>query len=550
MRSSFKDRSYPSAIWSGRDSRPASENRNLHNALSAISRPVYLVEKNGETAVAQSGTITIGNSLKTIEGAIPLLAHIPPLLPEDLGDPVFKASHNLKYAYVCGAMANGITSVEMVEAAGRAGMIGFFGSGGLSPMEVEKAVDTLQRSDSDYPFGFNLIHSPNDMALENKIVDLYLEKRVRLISASAYLRLTLPLVYYRVKGIHKDPIGKIVCPNRIIAKISRIEVAKSFFSPPPQKIVQALLHKGLISTSEAELSQFIPMAQDITAEADSGGHTDNRPALSLLPTIISLRNQMMEKFDYPCSLTVGLGGGIATPEAAAAAFAMGAAFILTGSVNQSCLEAGTSQTVKKMLCETAQADVVMAPAADMFEMGVKVQVLKRGTMFSMRASKLYELYTAHDRYEDIPTNQRILIEKSFLKNSFEAEWQATRDYFLSREPEQIKKAEKDPKHKMALVFRAYLGKASLWAKTGDPERIIDYQIWCGPAMGAFNEWVKGTFLEKPENRKIACIAHNLLYGACVATRTFWLRSQGVTIPVADGRTYPLPVETIKQRIAP
>ena len=52
-----------------------------------------------------------------------------------------------------------------------------------------------------------------------------------------------------------------------------------------------------------------------------------------------------------------------------------------------------------MLSETGQADVTMAPAADMFEMGVKVQVLKRGTMFPFRAGKLYELYTAHDTYE-------------------------------------------------------------------------------------------------------------------------------------------------------
>ncbi len=30
----------------------------------------------------------------------------------------------------------------------------------------------------------------------------------------------------------------------------------------------------------------------------------------------------------------------------------------------------------------------MAPAADMFEMGVKVQVLKRGTLFAMRRPPL------------------------------------------------------------------------------------------------------------------------------------------------------------------
>jgi len=48
----------------------------------------------------------------------------------------------------------------------------------------------------------------------------------------------------------------------------------------------------------------------------------------------------------------------------------------------------------------------MAPAGDMFEMGVKVQVLKRGTMFAMRAQKLYELYTRYSAWEDVPQQER------------------------------------------------------------------------------------------------------------------------------------------------
>jgi trans-AT polyketide synthase, acyltransferase and oxidoreductase domains len=44
---------------------------------------------------------------------------------------------------------------------------------------------------------------------------------------------------------------------------------------------------------------------------------------------------------------------------------------------------------------------------------------------------------------------------------------------------------------MALVFRWYLGQSPVWANQGDADRKIDYQIWCGPAMGAFNEWVQG-----------------------------------------------------------
>ncbi|MCD6184221.1 MAG: 2-nitropropane dioxygenase, partial [Deltaproteobacteria bacterium] len=75
-------------------------------------------------------------------------------------------------------------------------------------------------------------------------------------------------------------------------------------------------------------------------------------------------------------------------------------------------------------------------------------------------------------------------------------------------------------------------------------RKIDFQIWCGPAMGAFNEWVHGSFLEKPENRKIVTVALNLLLGASVVTRTNWLKSQGVSLPPGAGRFTPVELSQI------
>jgi PfaD family protein len=286
------------------------------------------------------------------------------------------------------------------------------------------------------------------------------------------------------------------------------------------------------------------MAEDITAEADSGGHTDNRSAISLLPTMIVLRDELTETYQYKKPPCVGLAGGIATPESAAAAFALGAAYILTGSINQSCVEAGTSETVRNMLSEASQADVTMAPAADMFEMGVKVQVLKRGTMFPLRAAKLYELYSTYDRLEDIPEKQKKILERDFFGRSLHDEWQHTKDYFARMEPKQIERGEQNPKHKMALVFRSYLGQSSNWAISGDPLRKIDYQIWCGPAMGAFNQWVKGSFLEKSETRKTVTVAMNLLYGAAVVTRVNWLRFQGAVLPAGVGSFSPATLSEI------
>lgn len=508
-------------------------------ALRDLSRPIYVLDVNGQTGVAQDGTATLGAFANSSSDSFRLLGWAPHLALESLGDPGFRSDYGLRFAYICGAMANGITSTAMVEAAGRAGMIAFFGAGGLSIDQIESAIDTLQRRLGQTPHGFNLIHSPYDMDLEEKTVDLYLARGVHLVSASAYLDLTTPLTKYRIHGIHRDNQGKIVCPNRIIAKVSREEVARKFFSPPAEKHLQRLLEIGAITVEQADLARQVPMAQDLTAEADSGGHTDNRPALCLFPTMKALRDEMSRQHDYGMPLRVGLAGGIATPESAAAAFAMGAAYILTGSINQSCVEADTSPLVKKMLAEARQADIIMAPAADMFEMGVKVQVLKRGTMFSMRGSKLYHIYRTYDRFEDVPQNQRTLVEGSLLKCSFGQEWENTRAFFSRRDPSQVDRAEKDPKHKMALVFRSYLGRASLWAKSGVPDRAIDYQIWCGPAMGAFNEWVKGSFLEPPENRRTTTVAMNLLYGAALISRLNSLKNQGVELPVGPGMLAPI-----------
>ena len=468
----------------------------------------------------------------------------PSLLPKNLGDPSFSSDHGIRYPYLGGSMAKGISSVEMVEELGRAGMLGFFGAAGLSLVQVENAIDRLLSS--TLPFGINLIHSPHEPQLEEALADLYIRKNIRLVEASAFLALSLPLVRYRVHGIHRRQDGTICSPNRIIAKVSREELAEKFFSPPPEKFLRELVSLGQITHEQAELAALVPMAQEITAEADSGGHTDNRPALTLLPTIQSVALRMQKAHGYDVRLRVGLAGGIGTPAAAAAAFAMGAAYIMTGSVNQACVESGTSEAVRKMLADTRQADVTMAPAADMFEMGVTVQVLKRGTMFPMRAAKLYDLYRSCASMEDIPRPELEKLEKNFFLAPLSTIWQQTRSYFETRDPRQVERGDRDPKHRMALVFRWYLGQAAHWAKDGVPSRTVDYQVWCGPAMGAFNEWVAGSFLASADRRTVATIARNIMYGAAVLTRAGFLRSQGIHLQQDALHIAPLEDNQIKE----
>lgn len=510
--------------------------------LRRVNQPLYLLAQDGDTRMMTGAT---GKPLEDATGQI-FTGMVLPCSLERLGDPGFCSDHRIRYPYVGGSMAKGISSVAMVEALAQAGMLAFFGAAGLLIEEVEAAIDQLQNRAGGGSYGFNLIHSPNEPELENALVDLYLRRGITLVEASAFLDLTPALVRYRTHGITRDAEGRIVTPNRVIAKISREEVAAKFFAPPPERFLRDLVASGQLTSEQAEWAAEIPMAQDVTVESDSGGHTDNRPALALFPTIQAQKIVCQKQYQYQQPLRVGLGGGIATPAAAAAAFALGAAYLVTGTANQACVESGTCDEVRQMLAETRQADVTMAPSGDMFEMGVKVQVIKRGTMFSMRAAKLYELYRAYDSIETLPVDERRKLEKALFRKNLDQVWEETRSYFSQRDPRQLAKAERDPKYKMALVFRWYLGQSPVWANRGDSDRKLDYQVWCGPAMGAFNEWVKESFLEAPEQRRVAIVAWNILFGAAVLMRVNQLKLQGGHLSDEAELTAPLKIEQIKE----
>ena len=469
-------------------------------------------------------------------------------MPEQLGDPEFRREHGVRYAYATGAMANGIASEALVEAGAKAGLLSFFGAAGLAPERVEAAIDHLDKSLGRLPRGFNLIHSPSEPDLENAVCDLYLRRSVRLVEASAFMGLTPAIVRYRLHGVARGADGSVSAPNKVVAKVSRVEVAAKFLAPAPETMLREMTAAGLITEEQARLAAYIPMAQDLTAEADSGGHTDNRPLVAMFPAMIALRDRLQAQHRFKTSARIGAAGGIATPDAAAAAYMMGAAYVLTGSVNQACVESGTSDQVRRMLAEAGQADCIMAPAADMFELGVKVQVLRRGTMFAQRGAKLYEIWRQHDSMEAIAPALRAQLERDLFKSSLVDVWASTREFFLKRDPSQVERAEKEPKHKMALVFRSYLGQASRWANAGAADRVLDYQVWCGPAMGAFNEWVKGSFLELPAERRAAVVARNILYGAAVLTRAHFLRCQGVALSPDATRIEPLTAAELERAL--
>lgn len=496
----------------------------VQNAVEAPRDTVWLALRAGEVPAVFS----IGNK----EPEESALFRLPGIYPEWLGDRAFLDTHGVRFPYVVGEMARGIATPRMVIEAVRAGCLGFYGSAGLPLGEIADGLAEIRKAPraGEAGWGANLIHSPQEPGQEAAIVDLFLKEGVRRVSASAFMRLTPDVVRYTALGLEQSADGSVLRKNHVFAKVSRAEVAEPFMSPPPEKMLRELVASGKLTEAQADLASRVPVAADITAESDSGGHTDNRPAAVLYTSLSAARARVCNRHGLdPASIRIGLAGGLATPAAVAAAFQMGAAYVLTGSVNQSAVESGLSEAGRKLLAKAGPADVAMAPAADMFEQGVEVQVLKRGTLFAMRGKKFHGFYRSGASYETLTDTDRKWID-DVLGEPFDAAWSATRSYIQKVNPAEAKRADTDGNKRLALVARRYLFQGAQWAREGDPGRTADYQIWCGPAMGAFNEWVAGTPLEAVESRTVRQIALNLLEGAARITRAAQLRSFGIAVP--------------------
>ena len=435
---------------------------------------------------------------------------IPAIAAGSLGSAAFRKAYGVRLSYTAGAMYKGIASPEMVIAMGRSRLLSFLGTGGMDLVAIEKAIQRIQAELQDgEPYGMNLLHHPGQPDMEERTVDLYLRYGIKNVEAAAYIELTPALIRYRLTGIRRRSDGGVEAPNRVICKISRPEVAAQFMSPAPAQIVKKLVEAGRLTPLEGELAQELPVAGDVCVEADSGGHTDRGVAYALMPAMISLRNQMMRQHTYREPIRVGAAGGIGTPSAAAAAFVLGADFITTGSINQCTVEAGTSNSVKNLLQEMNVQDTAIAPAGDMFEIGAKVQVLSKGVFFPARANRLYDLYLRHESLDQIDAKTRAQIQEKYFGRSFEQVWSEIETRYQAR-PETLEEARRAPKKKMALTFKWYFAHTTRLALAGDESQRVNYQVHCGPALGAFNQWVKGTELEPWGNRRVADLGTRIM----------------------------------------
>ncbi|WP_432109464.1 ACP S-malonyltransferase [Streptomyces sp. AA1529] len=403
-----------------------------------------------------------------------------------LGAASFRERYGLRHACVAGSMYGGVSGPELLSRLAKSGGMGFYGAGGLTPAEVESGLGTVVAGlGRDNPYGAALPYQQADPEREMALAELYLRLGVRVVEASGHLEITPALVKFRLKG------------GAVLAKVNRTDLAEQLLSPAPADVVRHLREHGHLTEEEAAGAGSIPVATDLVVEAGAGWLSSPASVATVLPSVLRLRDRLSAGARQ--RVHVGAAGGIGTPEAAAAALFMGAEFLLTGSVNQCTVEAATSPHTKDILQSLSVHDVDDAPWPEMFELGVRNTVVRKGVFYPAKAAKLHQLWRAHDRWQDIDSGTRDEIERRYLRRPF-AEVLAEVGPGGS------------PKQDMAAVFRSYLVQGLALARQGDATRKVDYHIPCGPAMGAFNDWVRGTELEPWQRRNIDTITEHLLGG--------------------------------------
>jgi trans-AT polyketide synthase, acyltransferase and oxidoreductase domains len=428
-----------------------------------------------------------------------------------LGSAAFRRDHGVRAAYAAGAMGHGISGVELVVRMAEAGLLAMLGTHGLDRAVVENLLRAVRRRlGSEAPFGVNLVAAPGDPDREEAIVDLCLEHGVRCLEAAGFAAPSPALMRYRVAGLERDAGGRASPRHRVLAKVSRLDAARAFLEPPSGRRVAELVERGAVSEEEARLAALAPAADDLCVEADPGWRTDGASARVLLPAVQRLRDELCRTHDYATEPRVGACGGLGSPEAVAGAFLAGADFVLTGSINQCTVEAAQSEAVKELLQQIGVDDTERVPGEDLFELGGTVRVVKRGSFHPARMRRLHETWRLHGAWEEVDPEVRSALETKILGQSFDRAHAAAVDRYRASDPGAVARAEGDPRARMALVFRAHAGRALDAALAGDPDRRADFLVFCGPAMGAFNQWVAGTGLQPWHARHVDLVAGALL----------------------------------------
>ena len=437
----------------------------------------------------------------------------------------------MRFPYVAGEMANGIATERDGDRDGAGRHARLLRRGGARLRAGRAAVDELdaRSSATASPWGVNLIHSPDEPRSRTASPTCSLARGVQRISASAFMASRPPSCAARPRGCAVDAQGRIVRRHHLFAKISRPEVAAQFMSPAPRGHAARAGRSGQAHAGGGRAGR---------ARAGRRGHhrrgrlrrAHRQPAAGRAAADRSSRcaTSSPRSHGYQRPIRVGAAGGLGTP-AARRGGVRARRRLRAHRLGQPGRRRGRPLGRRPRRCsrEAGIADVAMAPAADMFELGVKVQVLKRGTMFARaRATALRALPRVRQRSRrSRPTLRAELETRDASAHRSTAIWDETEAFWARTRPGRGRARRARPEAPDGAGLPLVPRHVEPLGDRRRRRRRADYQIWCGPAMGAFNALGRRARSSKPRrDRTVVQIALNLLEGAAVVTRAQQLRS--------------------------
>ncbi|WP_432168932.1 ACP S-malonyltransferase [Streptomyces sp. 1222.5] len=434
---------------------------------------------------------------------------------ERLGAARFRERYGLRLAWVASGTGDGAVGEEVCRAAREAGLAAFADpmgpsacSGPTGPAVLagpagatvadpvrdearteEAAVGALVpavTAAARHGWGIGLRAGPG----ADRLVTLLLARGVRHVEADHPYGPDAALVRFRFTGARRTPAGTPVARRHVLARVSGLDQAAAFLRPPSPALLAELVRTGGLSAPEADAARELPVASDLAVQAPAGWHADGADAYQLLPSVAALA----ARGPGPEPVHVGLRGVVGTPEQAATAFALGAAFLVSTSLTACAPNARLSAELGRTLTELGDDDITWAPTERYATLGVPARVVRRGTLFPARANLLHRLLRAHRFLAEVPEARRRHIEEEVLGGP-------------AAEPPP---GAVDGGVRTADVFRWYVRETARRTSAGDPVRPLDHQLPCDPELTHFNRAAVGTELAARQARTPGAVAGHLL----------------------------------------
>ncbi|MDA8185967.1 MAG: NAD(P)H-dependent flavin oxidoreductase [Acidimicrobiales bacterium] len=255
---------------------------------------------------------------------------------------------------------------DVVAAVSKAGGMGVLGAVTYTPDELEVELKWIEEQVGGKPYGIDVlipasIEGLGDLdpsTLEGIDVKQLLPEPQRHFLDDLLARHGVPAAQDQGQehGRRRPGLGGLVLPTTLaeVALEHPIGLVASALGPPPAKLVTAAHERGvqvaaLVGTKEHALRQRDAGVDIVVAQGtEAGGHTGEIGTMVLVPEVVKA----------VAPLPVLAAGGIASGRQMAAAMALGAQGVWTGSVWLTTEEAETNPVVKEKLLAASSRDTV------------------------------------------------------------------------------------------------------------------------------------------------------------------------------------------------